>query len=79
MNLRSTLKTLLCFVLGLPLLQAVFSWVVGLLEAMGDADAANALGHVNTALRVLWLVCIVGLVVVLALQNVSEKKEDEQL
>ena len=76
MNSRSAIKLLLILVLGLPLLQAVFSWVSGLLIAMGDEVAADVLGHINTVMRVAWLVSIVGLVVVLAIQNVENSGEE---
>lgn len=75
MDFRTALKTLLVLVLSLPILVVVFGWVAGLLLALGDAGAAAVLGHVNTAMRVLWLVCLTGLVVVLALDAV--KRGDE--
>jgi len=74
MTARSATKLLLIFVLGLPLILAVMSWVDGLLTAMGDASAVNVLGHVSTVLRVIWLVCVVGLVVTLAIQSLDEPK-----
>jgi hypothetical protein len=75
MDFRAALKTLLVLVLTLPILVVVFGWVVGLLMALGDAWAAAVLGHVNTGLRALWLACLTGLVVVLALDAV--KRGDE--
>ncbi len=71
MNARSAVRLLLALVLGLPILLAVFSWVGGLLGAMGDAAAAGVLSHVGTATRVAWLVCVVALVVALALQSLD--------
>ena len=76
MTARLAIKLLLGFVLGLPLLQAVLIWVGGVLSAMGDAEAANVLTHVNTGLRVTWLVCLVGLVVTLAIQAVDESGKE---
>lgn len=76
MNLRNAMKLLLVLVLGLPLVQAVFAWVIGLLGAMGDASAAAVLENINTALRASWLVCIVLLVVVIAMRNIEESKEE---
>ncbi|MCG8449515.1 MAG: hypothetical protein MI725_08050 [Pirellulales bacterium] len=73
---RTTVKILLALVLGLPLLQAVFSWVGGLLEVMGDQAAADVLAQINTAGRIAWLVSIVGLVVVLAVRSVEEPGEE---
>jgi hypothetical protein len=75
MNFRTALKTLLVLVLTLPILVVVFGWVSGLLTALGDAGAAAVLGHVNTALRVVWLACLTGLVVVLALDSVMRGDE----
>ena len=76
MNLQTAIKLFLVLVLGLPLLQVLFSWVSGLLEAMGDDSAAGALVSINTALRVGWLASIVILVVVMAMRNVQESKEE---
>ena len=75
-NLRITLKTLLVLVLGLPILSVVLAWVAGLLAAMGDAGAANVLGLINTAARVVWLVSLVGIVVVLGLESLDRFREE---
>ncbi|MDZ4656605.1 MAG: hypothetical protein SH868_03400 [Bythopirellula sp.] len=75
-NLRTALKTLLVLVLGLPILVVVLAWVAGLLAAMGDAGAANVLGHINTASQVLWLVSLVGIVVVLGLESLDRYREE---
>jgi hypothetical protein len=75
-NLRTALKSLLTLVLGLPILSVVLAWIAGLLAAMGDADAANVLGHINTATRVLWLVSLVGIVVVLGLESLDRAREE---
>lgn len=76
MTARTALKTLLALVLGLPLLQMVLMWVANLLTALGDTGAITVLGHVNTGARVLWLVSVVGLIVLLAVQAV-ERDEGE--
>jgi hypothetical protein len=76
-NLRTSLKTLLVFVLGLPLLSVMLTWIAGLLAAMGDASAANALSHINTATRVIWLVALVGTVVVLGLESLDRPRDIE--
>ena len=76
MNLRNSLKTLLIFVLGLPILLAVLGWVAGLLTAMGDETTATVLGHISTAARVIWLVCLVGVIVVLAMQSLDQTREE---
>ncbi len=75
MNLRNSLKTLLVLVLGIPILLAVLGWVSGLLTAMGDEATAVVLGHISTAARVIWLVCLVGAIVVLALQSLENTRE----
>jgi hypothetical protein len=72
MTLRNALKTLLVLVLALPLLAAVLVWVVGLLRAMGDDGGALVVGYVGTACQVVWLVCLVGLLVTLALAALQE-------
>lgn len=72
MTLRQTLRLLVVFVLGLPLVQATLLWASGLLRAMGDDAAAIVVGRVNTAVGVMWLVSLVGLVVTLALREFSE-------
>jgi uncharacterized membrane protein len=43
---------------------------------MGDAGAANVLGQINTAARVLWLVSLVGIVVVLGLESLDRFREE---
>jgi hypothetical protein len=75
-NLRTALISLLVLVLGLPILSVVLTWVAGLLTAMGDTGAANVLSHINTAVRVLWLVALVGNVVVLALEALDRSREE---
>jgi hypothetical protein len=75
-NLRTALISLLVLVLGLPILSVVLTWVAGLLTAMGDTAAANVLSHINTAVRVIWLVALVGNVVVLALEALDRSREE---
>ncbi|QEG33007.1 hypothetical protein [Bythopirellula goksoeyrii] len=76
MNLRNSLKTLLVLVLGLPILLAVLGWVAGLFAAMGDDVTAKVLGHISTGARVIWLVCLVAAVVVLAMQSLELTREE---
>jgi hypothetical protein len=76
-NLRTALKSLLILVLGLPIASVVLTWVAGLLAAMGDANAANVLSHINTAVRVIWLVSLVGIVVVLGLESLDRDRDLE--
>ena len=75
MNARSSIKFLLVLVLGFPLLQTLFGWVGGLLDAMGDAGAAQVLTQINVGIRVIWLVAMVGLVVALAVGSLDETVE----
>jgi hypothetical protein len=78
MTLRNAVKTLLVLVLGLPLVAGVLLWVVGLLRAMGDEAGAMVVGYVGTACQVVWLVCLVGLLVSLALTALEEPlRKDE--
>ncbi|MCA9229404.1 MAG: hypothetical protein KDA57_02025 [Planctomycetales bacterium] len=74
---RTTVKLLLGLVLGVPILQAVLYWVGGLFAAMGDAATAEVLGHVNTAAHISWLVSIVGLVVMLAVNALQQPHDLE--
>ena len=76
MTLRNTTKLLLLFVLGLPLMQAVLTWVEGLLAAMGDKSAAAVVSHIVTFAGGLWLVTLVGLVVTLAIQSLDSSSTD---
>ncbi len=76
MPLRNAVKILLTMVLGLPILLAVLGWVIGLLTALGDQAAAAILKHLNTGVSVLWLVCIVGLVIVMALETFESSSSD---
>ena len=76
MTSRTAIRLLLLLVLGLPILQAVLSWVGGLLLAMGDAATAEVLKHVNTAAQVTWLVGLVGLVVMLAVDSLADPRQE---
>lgn len=76
MTPKNAIKTLLVFVLALPLVAAVLVWVVGLLRAMGDAAGAAVVGHVGTACYVIWLVSLVGLLVALAAAAVAEPPKE---
>jgi hypothetical protein len=71
MTLPHAVRSLLFAVLGLPLVQAVLAWVARLLAAMGDNAGANVVGHLNTAIGVLWLLVLVGLVVALAVNTLE--------
>lgn len=72
MTLRAAIRLLVGLVLGLPLLQAIFTWVTRLLTAMGDQAAAGVLGHITLAASVLWIVSLVGLVLALAVQSLDQ-------
>ena len=76
MNARSARKVLLVLVLGLPVIVVLLGWVGGLLTAMEDISAANILGHLSTAFRVLWLLTVVGLVIALAVDSLDEPGEE---
>ncbi|MEO2048643.1 MAG: hypothetical protein ABGX16_18970 [Pirellulales bacterium] len=71
MTLRNATKVLLFLVLGLPLLQAVLMWVESLLTAMGDKAATVVVSHIITTAGGLWLVTLVGMVVILAIQSLD--------
>jgi hypothetical protein len=77
MKLHHAVRLLLALVFGLPLVQAIFLWVAGLLRAMGDEPAAAVIANINTAAGVLWLVVLVGLVVALAMQSLERTRRDE--
>ncbi len=76
MTLRTAVKCLLVLTLALPLVAGVLVWVGGLLRAMGDAAGAMAVGYVGTACQVVWLVCLVGLLVTLAMMVLEERPAD---
>ncbi len=77
MTSRSAVRLLLGFVLGLPVLLAVLGWVAGLLTAMEDIAAAEVLRDLSTGFSVLWLVCVVGLVIALAVERLDELPGEE--
>ena len=72
MTLRAGLIILLGLTLGLPLVQSLLWWVAGLLNAMGDAPAATAIGRISMGAGILWLASLVALVVLLAARAVNE-------
>lgn len=78
MNPRSAVKILLATVLGLPVVLAVFHWVRGLLGAMGDETAADVLGYVGTAIGVLWLISVVGLVIAMAVEVLDDHPNSDR-
>lgn len=77
MNIRTALKTLLALVLGLPLVEAVLLWVERLMTAMEDAATSAVLRNISTAVGILWLLSLVGLIVILALQTLEEPRDPE--
>jgi len=76
MRSRTALKFVLMLVLGLPLLLVVLTWIADLFNALGDPAVGGVLGHINTAVRVVWLLCIVGLVLLSALQSMDEPMDE---
>lgn len=72
MNSRSAIKLMLGLVLGLPVVTIVLHWVSGLLKAMEDSSAATVLGYVSTAVGVLWILAVVGLVVAMAVETLDD-------
>lgn len=76
MSLHSSLRVLLVLTLGLPIVQAVLIWVVGLLAAMGDAAGAAVMRNVGTACHVAWSIALVALVIVLAIRALNETPRD---
>jgi hypothetical protein len=77
MTLRSATKTLLVLALGLPVVQAVLTWVRGLLAAMGDEAGAAMLGRVMIVGQASWLILLVALLIVLAVLVVTERPMKE--
>ena len=78
MTLRSATKTLLMLVVALPVAQIVLIWFRGLLNSMGDANGGAIIGHVGTAFQVVWALCFVALVIVLALVVLNDRPPEEQ-
>ena len=79
MTLRSAAKTLLVLALALPVVQAVLTWVAGLLASMGDAAGAAIIRQVSTACQVIWAVDLVGLVIVLGLIVLNEEGQGSRV
>jgi hypothetical protein len=78
MTLRSATKTLLVLVLALPMAQIVLISVRGLLISMGDADGGAIIGHVGTLCQVVWALCLVALVIVLALVVLNDRAAENE-
>lgn len=77
MTLRSATKTLLVIALALPIVQAVLIWARALLASMADDDGAAIVGYVGTVCQVAWPITLVGLVIVLAVNALSERPPEE--
>jgi hypothetical protein len=74
MTLRSAIKLLLGFTLGLPVLQTLLFWIAELLEAMGDIAVATFFHRVCVGVGAVWLAAIVGLVVALAFRALADSQ-----
>ena len=79
MTLRSAAKTLLVLVLALPVAQLVLLWVRGLLNSMGDAEGGVMIGYVATVFQVVWALCFVALVIVLAFVVLNDRSQSTAL
>jgi Mn2+/Fe2+ NRAMP family transporter len=79
MTLRSAAKTLLVLALALPVVQAVLTWVAGLLTSMGDAAGAAIVRHIATACQVTWAVSLVGLIIALALVVLNDQCQESRV
>ena len=77
MTIRTAIKALLLLVLSLPLAIVVLAWVNDLLAAMGDTSAVLVVGHADTIVRVVWLIALVGLVVILAVQSLDQPEHSD--
>lgn len=77
MTLRTATKTLVVLALALPVALAALTWVRGLLNAMGDATGATAVGYVATACQIVWSLSLIGLVIVVALVVLNERPPEE--
>jgi hypothetical protein len=70
-NLQRVAVGLIVAAVGLPIALCVLYALARLLEAMKDLDGANALGRVNLALFALWVVNLVTLIIVSAMNSLS--------
>jgi len=77
MNLRSATKVLLVLTLALPIIQSVLYWIAGMLVSMQDEAGAAIIRHVSTGCQVAWSVAVVGLIIMLAMLVLSERRLDE--
>jgi hypothetical protein len=78
MTLRAAAKSLLVASLALPVVQAVLTWVIGLLTAMGDGAGAGVVRHVGTACQIAWTISLAGLVLVLAFIVLNDRPTEEE-
>jgi len=78
MSLRSAIRTLLVLVLALPIAEIVLLGVRGLLLSMGDVNGGAMIGTVGALCLAAWVICLVGLVAVLALLALKDQPPEEQ-
>jgi hypothetical protein len=71
LNFQRAIVWLLVAALGLPIAMCVLYALARLLEAMKDEAGASALGYVNLALLALWIIDLVALVVVQAVNSLG--------
>jgi hypothetical protein len=78
MPLRTALRVLLAFALGLPVVECVLIGVRSLVVSMGDAAGGKMLTCLATGCLAFWGVSIVGLVIVLAIIGVVDSEGDRR-
>jgi hypothetical protein len=76
MPLRTALRVLLAFALGLPVVECVLIGVRSLVVSMGDAAGGKMLTCLATGCLAFWGMSIVGLVIVLAIIGVVDSEGD---
>lgn len=76
MQLRSATIFLLLLALVLPVAQGVLYWVALLLGAMQDAPGAAIVGRIVLVCGAVWVIDLVALVIVLALQTLATPPGD---
>jgi ABC-type Mn2+/Zn2+ transport system permease subunit len=76
-NLQRAIVWLLVVALGLPIAMCVLYALARLLETMKDEGGANALGYMNVALLALWVIDLVALVIVQAVNSLGGPPPDD--
>jgi hypothetical protein len=73
--LRASIRGLVVAALGLPVVQAVLTWVGALLSGMGDEQGAAVVRGIGTACLIVWTIALVALMILVAIVVGNDERQ----